>query len=415
VTWEEELITWKTDAWKDPRMAAWYNQRMEQTQGTNRLKNRVEVDLMARYAAGRDILDVGAGTGRASLPLAQAGYRVSAIDSSQAMLDHYRANAGDTPVTLKTGDVTHLPFGDAEFDTVLSLNVMVHFPHWRDILSEWKRTVRPGGRIVFDVHSLDHVEAAARIKPPLQTGENQKEFSSYATWVRSEEVVEAADRLGLAIVAVVPYAGVFGSGNPNHWLWDTLADKSPWERLLSWMALDERLFRFGLFLEQECFARLTPMTSPLMMVVLDKREDRPHNAAWLARRRELDAALGQSLSLPTLCSLVPEWDADWQRRLNEHLNWPRNRVMAWFLWSAFWDYADNIDLASFVGEPHLGILRRWHQEWLKDALTTHLLRAMSADPDINPLLTYRGVPLAGGLEYELTREVLTDYFHSFDS
>ena len=45
-------------------MVAWYNQRMLENRGTNRLKNQVEVDLCARYAVAPKVLDVGIGTGR---------------------------------------------------------------------------------------------------------------------------------------------------------------------------------------------------------------------------------------------------------------------------------------------------------------------------------------------------------------
>ena len=42
---EQDLIKWKTDAWKNPDMVAWYHQRMVENRGTSRLKNEVEVEL----------------------------------------------------------------------------------------------------------------------------------------------------------------------------------------------------------------------------------------------------------------------------------------------------------------------------------------------------------------------------------
>lgn len=410
---EKDLIAWKTNAWRDPGMVDWYNQRMVVNQGINRLKNRVEVDLITRYVVGSRILDVGAGTGRASIPLAQAGHSVMAIDSSQAMLDQYRANAGDAPVELMVGDVTKLPCGDNEFDTVISLNVMVHFPHWREILKEWKRAARQGGRIVFDIHSLDHVEAVGRVKARALENIAQEGIENYVSRAKSGDIVEAANELGLAVVAVVPYAAVFGGGNPNYWLDGSLANKSAWERQLSWIAVDGRMLDFGLFLEQECFAHLSPLTTSRMMVVLENREDKIGNATWLDRRRLLDEALAQSISFSSLSGLIPQWDALWRKKLNAHLDWPRNRVMAYSLWSAFWDYPGLFDLASFLEERHLVTLERWHEEWQMDALTTHLLRAMAEEPNFKSLFTYRDVPLGNAFEYDLTREVLTHYFEAF--
>lgn len=411
---ERDLIAWKTDAWADPAMVAWYHQRMEVHQGNQLLKNRVEVDLMVKHAIGKRILDVGAGTGRASIPLAQAGCDVVAIDSSQAMLDQYRVNAGDTPVELKLGDVTRLPSADGEFDTVVSLNVMVHFPHWKEILKEWKRVVRPGGRIVFDIHSLDHHDAIAKARPnQVIEGRQAEKFEDYVTRVNSDEMLSAADELGLSVIEMVPYAGVFGCGNPNHWLTGSLASKSGWDRLLSWLAMDSRQFTFGLFLEQECFAYLSPLTTSRMMVVLENREGKVGNATWQGRRRSLDEALAQPISLSSLSGLIPQWDASWRKKLNAHLDWPRNRVMAYFLWSAFWNYPGLFNLAGFLEERHLTVLERWHEEWQMDALTTHLLRAMADEPNFKALFTYRDVSLGNAFEYDLTREVLTHYFEAF--
>ena len=410
---EKDLIAWKTDAWKDPGMAAWYNQRMNQNQGPNRLKNRVEVDLMSRYAIGPKILDVGAGTGRASLPLARAGHKVTAIDSSQAMLDQYRANAGELPVDLKIGDVTRLPCADGEFDTLVSLNVMVHFPHWQDILKEWKRVVRPGGRIVFDIRSLDHVEAVERIKPHAIANFVQQSFEGFTSKIKSDDILAVANALDLALVDIIPYYSVFDSGNPNLWLHGSLASKTHWERLLSWLAVDRRMFDFSLFFEQECLAYLSPMASPQMAVVLENREDKAGNAAWLERRRSLDRVLTQGMSLPALSTLIPRWDAAWRDRLNAHLDWPRNRVMAFFLWSAAWNHPGVFDLSSFLDTRHLGIFERWQEEWHADTLATFMLRMLLDEPNFHSLFTYRGIPLGNGFEYELTREMLTDYFEVF--
>lgn len=412
---EKDLIAWKTEAWADPAMVAWYHQRMEVHQGNQLLKNRVEVDLMAKYAIGEKVLDVGAGTGRASIPLAKAGRDVVAIDSSQAMLDRYRANAGETAVDLRLGDVTRLPCADGVFDTALSLNVLVHFPHWKEILRECKRVVRPGGRVIFDIHSLDHYDAVAKARPNRAIESQQADkFEDYVTRVTSDEMLAAANELGFAVVEMVPYAGVFGCGNPNHWLMGSLASKSGWDRLLSWLASDSRLFSFGLFLEQECFAYLSPMTTSRMMVVLENREDKAGNAAWLERRRALDQALTQqSISYLPLSGLIPQWDASWRQRLNDHLDWPRNRVLAYFLWSAVWDYPGVFDLASFLAERHLKVLECWHEEWQMDAMTSHLLHAVADEPNFKSMFTYRGVPLGNAFEYDLTREVLTNYFEAF--
>jgi 2-polyprenyl-3-methyl-5-hydroxy-6-metoxy-1,4-benzoquinol methylase len=46
------------------------------------------------------------------------------------------------------------------FDTIVALDTIAHVAHWTDKLAEWKRSARPGGRLVFDLFSLDHYRAA---------------------------------------------------------------------------------------------------------------------------------------------------------------------------------------------------------------------------------------------------------------
>jgi len=73
-------------------------------------------DLVGR---GASVLELGVGTGRLALPLAAAGFTVTGVDSSAAMLD--RCRAGDTASILRLieGDmVDDLP--DERFDVVLA-------------------------------------------------------------------------------------------------------------------------------------------------------------------------------------------------------------------------------------------------------------------------------------------------------
>lgn len=85
-------------------------------------------------------LDVGAGTGRATLPLAEAGLRVLAVDPSAAMLERLRANAeragvGDR-VTLREAALEDLdPVADGGADLI----VLAQSLHWTDPATRWRR------------------------------------------------------------------------------------------------------------------------------------------------------------------------------------------------------------------------------------------------------------------------------------
>ena len=89
-------------------------------------------------AAGRRILDVGTGTGRAALLLAREGAHVTGIDASDAMLAvaRRRAEGEGLLIRFERGDAHRLEFPDHAFDTVVSLRVLMHAPDWRKCLAE---------------------------------------------------------------------------------------------------------------------------------------------------------------------------------------------------------------------------------------------------------------------------------------
>ena len=72
------------------------------------------VDVLAQLAGTGKALELGIGTGRVAIPLAERGVEVHGIEASQAMLDRMRAKPGgaDIPVTL--GDFTGVA-GDGEY------------------------------------------------------------------------------------------------------------------------------------------------------------------------------------------------------------------------------------------------------------------------------------------------------------
>jgi SAM-dependent methyltransferase len=109
--------------------------------------------------AGRTVLDVGTGTGRAAIALAARGARVTGVDASAEMLAvaERRAKSAGVEVTFVTGDAHGLAFPERSFDAVVCLRVLMHTPGWRQSLAELCRVARE--RVVFDYPAM--VSAAA--------------------------------------------------------------------------------------------------------------------------------------------------------------------------------------------------------------------------------------------------------------
>ena len=128
-------------------------------------------------SAGQTVLDLGCGTGGDSLVLAQHQLDVVGLDYSHEAIAQAREKARATalPVLFLQADMAEpLPFSDQQFDRVMS-NVAFHsFPDRlvRAILREIERVLRPGGRFLFHVNSLDDM----RYRPKARVREIEPDY-----------------------------------------------------------------------------------------------------------------------------------------------------------------------------------------------------------------------------------------------
>ena len=95
---------------------------------------------------GMEILDLAAGTGSSSVPLAQAGAKVIPADFSEGMLDAGRKRHPYLPFTK--ADALNLPFKDKQFDVVTISFGLRNTVDFDKALKEMLRVTKPGGRLV---------------------------------------------------------------------------------------------------------------------------------------------------------------------------------------------------------------------------------------------------------------------------
>ncbi len=122
---------------------------------------RAQVSGKARKLLGSELdagftraLEIGAGTGYFSLNLMRAGAieQLTCTDISAGMVEALRTNAeqlGLSGVSAVRADAESLPFPDASFDLLLGHAVLHHLPDLDRAFNEFRRVLRPGGRILF--------------------------------------------------------------------------------------------------------------------------------------------------------------------------------------------------------------------------------------------------------------------------
>jgi ubiquinone/menaquinone biosynthesis C-methylase UbiE len=126
---------------------------------------KTDENVAARFAsaigdAGRgDLLDVACGPGVVTAALAPKAKSVVAFDATPEMLEKAKTRctkAGLANVLFRQGNAEALPFGDAQFDGVVTRLAVHHFANPARAFAEMFRVLRPGGTaVIVDVVSSE--------------------------------------------------------------------------------------------------------------------------------------------------------------------------------------------------------------------------------------------------------------------
>jgi len=259
----------------------YYAERFIEPMG--RMRDLVEKRIVLNNVRGL-VLDAGCGPGRFALPIAQQPRvtHVVGIDTSHEMLKFLNSeterekNGTTTPVR---GDIEHMPFPDNTFDTVVTVHVLFHLPQYAEIVKEFIRVLKPGGRMVVDFTSADYldfidnnwlIQAGAavigkeRLRRKIVTPRNpeNEDLDFYAN-VSRREYRRMIRRNGAVLRKRYCY-----DMHHSIWLTNGLLGSG---RLMKWILSFPLLFKLFYFMEVFLFRYLPPFLCPRYFIVAEKK------------------------------------------------------------------------------------------------------------------------------------------------
>ena len=121
----------------------------ERHRGYHRLIDELELDLVRRYGAGKDVFEAGCGTGLLLREAAAVARSAVGLDLSRGMLAPARARG----LKVVQGSLTDVPLPSASFDLVYSMKVLAHVQPIERAVAELARLVRPGGHLLLEFYN----------------------------------------------------------------------------------------------------------------------------------------------------------------------------------------------------------------------------------------------------------------------
>ncbi len=117
--------------------------------GYHELLDELETEFVRRFGSGRNVLEIGCGTGLLLQRIARFAREAKGVDLSPGMLERARARGLD----VVEASATALPFPDHAFDVTCSFKVLAHVPEIELALAEMARVTRPGGHVIAEFYN----------------------------------------------------------------------------------------------------------------------------------------------------------------------------------------------------------------------------------------------------------------------
>ena len=168
---------------------------------TRDLDQKVTRELLAGLHF-ESILEIGCGTGKNTVFLAQIGKQVHALDFSQGMVEKARAKVRTENVRFEMADLTRRwPCEADAYDLIVCNLVLEHIENLSHIFSEARRTLRPGGR--FFLNELHPFKQYDGKKARFLRGKQTVEVNAFVHHL--SDFIHAAMENGLMLASLNEY------------------------------------------------------------------------------------------------------------------------------------------------------------------------------------------------------------------
>jgi ubiquinone/menaquinone biosynthesis C-methylase UbiE len=153
--------------------------------GYHELLDELEAGYVRRFGQGRDVLEVGCGTGLVLLRIREFARLARGVDLSPGMLSKAKARGLD----VQLGSATELPFEANQFDVTCSFKVLAHVPEIENALAEMARVTRPGGMLLAEFYNPFSLRGLAKRLGPA--GKIAAEANEHDVYTRFDSPARA--------------------------------------------------------------------------------------------------------------------------------------------------------------------------------------------------------------------------------
>jgi ubiquinone/menaquinone biosynthesis C-methylase UbiE len=163
--------------------AGWYER--ERHLPYHRMLDDLEVGLVERYGAGKEVLEVGCGTGLILDRVRGFARRAAGVDLSAGMLGPATARG----LAVAQASATALPVANASFDVAYSFKVLAHVQDIATAMQELARVVRPGGWVLAEFYNARSLRRLVKaLKPPSRISASTDDEAVFTRYDSADDI-----------------------------------------------------------------------------------------------------------------------------------------------------------------------------------------------------------------------------------